>query len=72
MPVCAGFWDEVNNMTRIYEIREEGLQFVPIVYSDDEGWLKKLCRHRHFSYKEARKCLTKALPRYMKYQRVIA
>jgi len=56
-------------MARIYEIISEGLRFIPTVRSDDEGWQKAVCRHKHFSFKEAQKCLREAMPKYMKYQR---
>ena len=56
-------------MARIYEILSEGLWFIPTVRSDDEGWQRAVCKHKHFSYKEALKCLTRALPKYMKYQK---
>jgi len=34
-----------------------------------KGGIKGLCKHRHRSKQEAQKCLTRALPHYMKYQR---
>ena len=56
-------------MARIYEIRQyEGFRR-PVVASDEEHWERSLCKHKHRSRKEAQKCLTKALPRFMKYQR---
>ena len=56
-------------MARIYEtIEKEGL-FIPMVRSDDEGWIHSICNHHHHSRKEANKCLTRALPPYMKHQR---
>lgn len=58
-------------MARIYEVISEGLRFIPTVRSDDEGWQRAVCKHRHFSFKEAQKCLEKARPEYMKRQRVI-
>ncbi len=56
-------------MARIYEIRQYDGFCRPVVYSDEEHWLRSLCKHKHRSRREAQKCLTKALPRYMKCQR---
>ena len=57
-------------MARIYEIRELDGVFTPTVRSDDEKWIKPVCKHHHKSRQEAQKCLTKALPHYMKHQRL--
>lgn len=56
-------------MARIYEIKKEYGLFVPTVRSDDERWIRRLCKHKHHSEREAQKCLTKALPSYMKRMR---
>lgn len=56
-------------MARIWEVIERDGIFIPTVRSDDEGWIKSLCKHKHHSPQEAKKCLIKAFPSYMKHQR---
>lgn len=55
-------------MAVIYWVIKLGNIFIPAKRSDDEGWTEQLCHHYHHSEKEARKCLVKAVPKYMKYQ----
>lgn len=55
-------------MARIYQVIKQGEMFIPTVRSDDEGWIKPVCKHKHHSEKEAEKCLRKVLPAYMKYR----
>lgn len=47
-------------MVRTYEIIRDNKLFVPIVR--EGGFIRRLCKHRHWSEREARKCLTKIVP----------
>ncbi len=53
-------------MARIYEVIEQEGRFIPTVRSDDEGWGRVVCPHRHRSKKEAGRCLRRVTPAYMK------
>jgi len=47
-------------MPRTYEVIRDYKLFIPIVRED--GFIRRLCRHRHWSERAARRCLTKVVP----------
>lgn len=58
-------------MALFYEIIQYQGHWVPIKRSDDTDYTRRLCLHKHKSRAEAEKCLTRNLPRDMKYMRKV-
>lgn len=49
--------------------RPGGELWIPVKVYDETNTIVNLCDHNHKSRREAERCLTRALPKYMKHQR---